>query len=157
MRLHGDETFISGYNVSPILHQKGLSSPYLSVNHATSRKDLVEKDSTQASEFLKVDRHENDSPQKGQRSAVSLQPKPSTKLLTLPGEDFSDIKKKQQYENMDKRTRKLMGIKMQNYYHMKSKYMSEYLGLGAKAQANEICSSFGPSFVTPRNEYPILG
>lgn len=152
IRLHGDETFISGYNISPTLHSKGMSSPYL--NQMSSRKDLIEKE---INEYLKVDRHENESPQKGHKSAISLQAKPSTKTLTLPGEDYADIKKKQEYENMDKRTRKLMGIKMQNYYHMKSKYMSEYLGLNAKAQAKEISSSFGPSFVSPRNEYPILG
>lgn len=85
--------------------------------------------------------------------SMSKQPESKKKLH---GEEYVDAKKKQEFQNLDKRTKKMMEIRMQTHNNMKTRYLSQYLGSGAKAQAFEISTSFTPSFTSFRNEYPIL-
>ena len=71
---------------------------------------------------------------------------------------FDDSKQKREYENLHRRLKKGMELRMMNNNSIKSRDMLRYLSNGGKSnKAADVYSSCYPMFNSPRTEYPILG
>ena len=76
------------------------------------------------------------------------------KATTVEVKDYADFLMKREYGNYDKRTKKVVGIRLQNYNNNRAKSWAKYLGSNIKPQLDEILLQ--SKYMTPRNEYPIL-
>ena len=70
--------------------------------------------------------------------------------------DYADILKMREYGNYEKRLKKSMEIRNQTSQNVKIKNWSRYLKINNKNDGSNSYSLYQPSFITPRNEYPIL-
>lgn len=91
-------------------------------------------------------------------SALFKKAKPVHKIVTKDGievRDYADLLMKREYGNYEKRTKKMVSLRLQNFNNARAKSWAKYLGTSKiKPQIDDILLQ--TRFMTPRNEYPIL-
>ena len=84
--------------------------------------------------------------------------KPRPKIVTKDGievKDYADLLMKREYGNYEKRTKKMVSLRLQNFNNARAKSWAKYLGTSnIKPQIDDILLQ--TKFMSPRNEYPIL-